>query len=105
MLIASPTGSGKTSAVIKMIKHTSMPVIYVTNRKMALCQFKKDDIKASKGLDVPAELLDSISLGENIIAITYQELAETTYKYRFFCKCWGRRKQRSFGKNQMRTAF
>lgn len=23
----------------------------------------------------------------------------------FFCKCWGRRKQRSFGKNQMRTAF
>lgn len=26
-------------------------------------------------------------------------------KYRFFCKCWGRRKQRSFGKNQMRTAF
>lgn len=82
MLIASPTGSGKTSAVIKMIKHTSMPVIYVTNRKMTLCQFKKDYIKASKGLDVPAELLDSISLGENIIAITYQELAETTYKYK-----------------------
>lgn len=82
MLIVSPTGSGKTSAVIKMIKHTSMPVIYVTNRKMTLCQFKKDDIKASKGLDVPAELLDSISLGENIIAITYQELAETTYKYK-----------------------
>lgn len=27
------------------------------------------------------------------------------YKTRFFCKCWGRRKQRSFGKNQMRTAF
>lgn len=26
-------------------------------------------------------------------------------KYRFFCKCWGRRKQRSFGKNQMRTAL
>lgn len=26
-------------------------------------------------------------------------------KIRFFCKCWGRRKQRSFGKNQMRTAF
>ena len=25
--------------------------------------------------------------------------------YWFFCKCWGRRKQRSFGKNQMRTAF
>jgi len=24
---------------------------------------------------------------------------------RLFCKCWGRRKQRSFGKNQMRTAF
>lgn len=23
----------------------------------------------------------------------------------FFCKCWGRRKQRSFGKNQMRTAL
>ena len=22
-----------------------------------------------------------------------------------FCKCWGRRKRRSFGKNQMRTAF
>ena len=41
MLIASPTGSGKTSAVIKMIKHTSMPVIYVTNRKMTLCQFKR----------------------------------------------------------------
>lgn len=82
MLIASPTGSGKTSAVIKMIKHTSMPVIYVTNRKMTLYQFKKDWIKASKGLDVPAELLDSISLGENIIAITYQELAETTYKYK-----------------------
>lgn len=29
---------------------------------------------------------------------------KTKYK-RFFCKCWGRRKQRSFGKNQMRTAF
>lgn len=26
-------------------------------------------------------------------------------EFRFFCKCWGRRKQRSFGKNQMRTAF
>ena len=82
ILMIGPTGSGKTSAVIKMIKHTSMPVIYVTNRKMTLCQFKKDYIKASKGLDVPAELLDSISLGENIIAITYQELAETTYKYK-----------------------
>lgn len=28
-----------------------------------------------------------------------------TKKYGFFYKCWGRRKQRSFGKNQMRTAF
>lgn len=25
--------------------------------------------------------------------------------FRLFCKCWGRRKRRSFGKNQMRTAF
>ena len=24
---------------------------------------------------------------------------------RLFCKCWGKRKQRSFGKNQMRTAL
>ena len=38
----------------------------------------------------------------------YQRLKQepiTTKKNRFFCKCWGRRKQRSFGKNQMRTAF
>ena len=27
------------------------------------------------------------------------------FEFWFFCKCWGRRKQRSFGKNQMRTAF
>ena len=27
------------------------------------------------------------------------------FNYGLFCKCWGRRKQRSFGKNQMRTAF
>ena len=33
------------------------------------------------------------------------QLMEYDKKFRFFCKCWGRRKQRSFGKNQMRTAF
>lgn len=27
------------------------------------------------------------------------------FAIRLFCKCWGRRKRRSFGKNQMRTAF
>lgn len=30
---------------------------------------------------------------------------KTTFKFGLFCKCWGRRKRRSFGKNQMRTAF
>ena len=30
---------------------------------------------------------------------------ENTKQFRLFCKCWGRRKRRSFGKNQMRTAF
>lgn len=34
-----------------------------------------------------------------------EQKQENVYIIRFFCKCWGRRKQRSFGKNQMRTAF
>lgn len=33
------------------------------------------------------------------------EVREQSKKYWLFCKCWGRRKRRSFGKNQMRTAF
>ena len=33
------------------------------------------------------------------------EKLEKDRKKGLFCKCWGRRKRRSFGKNQMRTAF
>lgn len=33
------------------------------------------------------------------------EMPSELYGNWLFCKCWGRRKQRSFGKNQMRTAF
>ena len=38
-------------------------------------------------------------------AITKRKERKNDLLIRFFCKCWGRRKQRSFGKNQMRTAF
>lgn len=52
----------------------------------------------------------------NIHSIIYKDATFSNDKFqnciitgcnfnRFFCKCWGRRKQRSFGKNQMRTAF
>lgn len=37
---------------------------------------------------------------------TYEAIKGIVHSiYWLFCKCWGRRKRRSFGKNQMRTAF
>lgn len=63
MLIASPTGSGKTSAVIKMIEAHLNAGHLCDQQKDDALSVQKDYIKASKGLDVPAELLDSISLG------------------------------------------
>lgn len=43
---------------------------------------------------------------EKVLTDVVEEFEEEkSIYYGFFCKCWGRRKQRSFGKNQMRTAF
>ena len=39
------------------------------------------------------------------VPIIFLSSASDNMNLRFFCKCWGRRKQRSFGKNQMRTAL
>lgn len=63
-----------------------------------------DELAFYDALTKPQAIKDFYK-NEELIAIT-KELTETLRKNkRFFCKCWGRRKQRSFGKNQMRTAF
>lgn len=82
MIIAAPTGSGKTKAITKIIKNADIPVLYLTNRVATLCQFKKDFIKATKNLDVPMEMIDIANLGDNITALTYQKFAEIAYQYK-----------------------
>lgn len=81
MMIVAPTGSGKTKAIIKVIKNSDKPVVYLTNRVATLWQFKKDYIKATKNIDVPIEAIDIVSLGDDITALTYQKFAETAYQY------------------------
>ncbi|MDE5620993.1 MAG: DEAD/DEAH box helicase family protein [Ruminococcus sp.] len=82
MIIAAPTGSGKTKAIIKIIKNADVPVVYSTNRISTLWQFKKDFIKATTNIDVPMEMIDIVSMGENITALTYQKFAEIAYQYK-----------------------
>ena len=82
MIIAAPTGSGKTKAIINIIKNANVPVVYLTNRVAPLWQFKKDFIKATTSIDVPMETIDIASMGENITALTYQKFAEIAYQYK-----------------------
>lgn len=82
MIIAAPTGSGKTKAITNIIKNTDVPVVYLNNRIAPLLQFEKDYIKATKNIDVPIEMIDIVSLGENITALTYQKFAEIAYQYK-----------------------
>lgn len=82
MIIAAPTGSGKTKAIINIIKNANVPVVYLINRVAPLWQFKKDFIKATTSIDVPMEMIDIASMGENITALTYQKFAEIAYQYK-----------------------
>lgn len=82
MIIAAPTGSGKTKAIINIIKNANVPVVYLINRVAPLWQFKKDFIKATTSIDVPMETIDIASMGENITVLTYQKFAEIAYQYK-----------------------
>jgi len=82
MIIGAPTGSGKTNAIIKIIKNADIPVLYLINRVAPLWQFKRDYIKATTNIDVPMEMIDIASIGENITALTYQKFAEISYQYK-----------------------
>lgn len=82
MIIAAPTGSGKTRAIINIIKNADIPVVYLTNRVAPLWQFKKDFIKATTSIDVPMETIDIASMSGNITALTYQKFAEIAYQYK-----------------------
>lgn len=82
MIIAAPTGSGKTKAIIKIINNSDIPVVYLTNRLPTLWQFKKDFIKATTNIDVPMEMIDIVSMGKDITALTYQKFAEIAYQYK-----------------------
>ncbi len=82
MIIAAPTGSGKTKAIINIIKNANVPVVYLINRVAPLWQFKKDFIEATTSIDVPMETIDIASMGENITALTYQKFAEIAYQYK-----------------------
>lgn len=82
ILVASPTGSGKTSAVIDFIRNSDIPVLYLTNRTATLNQFRRDYIKKTTGRDVPMEMLDIVTLGKNVQAITYQAFVEKAYSYK-----------------------
>ncbi len=82
MMIGAPTGSGKTNAIIKIIKNADIPVLYLINRVAPLWQFKRDYIKATTNIDVPMEMIDIASIGENITALTYQKFAEISYQYK-----------------------
>lgn len=62
MIIAAPTGSGKTKAITKIIKNADIPVVYLINRVAPLWQFEKDFIKATTNIDVPIEMIDIVSL-------------------------------------------
>lgn len=56
--------------------------MYLTNRIATLFQFKKDFIKATANIDIPMEMIDIASMGENITALTYQKFAEIAYQYK-----------------------
>ncbi|MCM1508356.1 MAG: DEAD/DEAH box helicase family protein [Ruminococcus flavefaciens] len=82
MIIAAPTGSGKTKAIIKIINNADIPVVYLTNRLPTLWQFKKDFIKSTTNIDVSMEMIDIVSMGKDITALTYQKFAEIAYQYK-----------------------
>lgn len=82
MIIAAPTGSGKTKAIIDIIKNANVPALYLINRVAPLLQFKKDYVKATKNIDIPIEAIDIVSLGDNVTALTYQKFAEIAYQYK-----------------------
>lgn len=82
MIIAAPTGSGKTKAITKIINNADVPVLYLINRIAPLLQFEKDYVKATKNIDVPMETIDIASMGENITVLTYQKFAEIAYQYK-----------------------
>lgn len=54
------------------------------------------------GILVCIDALGSFLIQNEIILVAGFVLTNFIW---LFCKCWGRRKRRSFGKNQMRTAF
>ena len=82
MIIAAPTGSGKTKAIIDIIKNVNVPALYLINRVAPLLQFKKDYVKATKNIDIPIEAIDIVFLGDNVTALTYQKFAEIAYQYK-----------------------
>ena len=81
MLIASPTGSGKTSAVIKMIKHTSMPVIFVSSKR-TISRHRKDSMFLQSCLTAfPWERTSSPLPIKNLLRQRISIKAKNTFSY------------------------
>ena len=83
VLIASPTGSGKTKAIQEMVKSVrkGKSVIILTNRRGCKTQLVKDLCNSYGLKDIPSELSDKITLDENVKVMCYQEFVNNRYKY------------------------
>lgn len=82
LIVAAPTGSGKTKMIIQIVKNVDIPVVYLTNRIATLWQFKKDYLKTFTRIDIPIELINFVSMRENVVILTYQKFVDIAYQYK-----------------------
>ncbi|MDE6088018.1 MAG: DEAD/DEAH box helicase family protein [Oscillospiraceae bacterium] len=82
-ILASPTGSGKTKAIEKIVESIRKDklVIILTNRISCKIQLVKDLCNIYGLKDIPPELSDKITLDENIKIMCYQEFVNNRYRY------------------------
>jgi len=81
--IFSPTGSGKTNAVIQIVFALAKQekIIILTNRRACKIQLIKDFLRKCGLKEIPEELTDKLRISENIGVMTYQDFVKKRHRY------------------------
>lgn len=81
--IFSPTGSGKTNAVIQIVfaLEKQEKIIILTNRRACKIQLVKDFLRRCGLKEIPEELMDKLRISENIEVLTYQDFVNKRHRY------------------------
>lgn len=81
--IFSPTGSGKTNAVIQIVfaLEKQEKIIILTNRRACKIQLIKGFLRKCGLKEIPEELMDKLRISENIEVLTYQDFVNKRHRY------------------------